>query len=57
MIDDLRSNAANEHSRKLADKLAQEWQVDKHWPHPAPAQDLAELAAWRRKLEPMGEPT
>lgn len=52
MIDRLRSNAKDEHSRKLADNLAQDWQVDKYWPERATAKDLAELEAWRATLTP-----
>lgn len=50
MLDDLRKHAANDTSRRLVDRLAKDWEVDRHLPHPAPAADLAELAAWRQKI-------
>ena len=50
MLDHLRSQAANDTSRKLVDRLAKDWRIDQHLPHPAPAADLAELAAWRERL-------
>ncbi len=50
MLDDLRRNAANDTSKRLVDRIEKDWRIDQHLPHPAPAADLAELAAWRERL-------
>ena len=50
MLDDLHKHAANDTSRRLVDRLAKDWRIDRHLPGPAPAADLAELAAWRERM-------
>ncbi len=50
MLDDLRRNAANDTSRRLVDRIEKDWRIDRHLPTPAPAADLAELAAWRERI-------